>query len=59
MKIDFEAETPYGTYRDALHYPDECVLTDEQIAAAKQKRVTDWVAMMDAVANAAPGPEEL
>jgi hypothetical protein len=43
MKIDFEIQTNYGMYRDALHLPDEHTLSEEEIAAMKLERVNNWV----------------
>lgn len=48
MKIDFEFQTDYGLFRDALHLPDDHGLTDEQIEAMKQERVNNWVAVVSA-----------
>ena len=28
IKIDFEFDTPYGVFRDALHLPDDHTFTD-------------------------------
>lgn len=46
MKIDFEFQTEYGLFRDALHLPDDHGLTDEQIEAMKQERVSNWIAVV-------------
>ena len=43
MKIDFEFETQYGVYRDALHFPEDHTYTDAQLAEMKQERVDAWV----------------
>jgi hypothetical protein len=43
MKIDFEFETQYGIYRDALHLPEDHAYTEAQMAAMKQERVDAWV----------------
>lgn len=43
VKIDFEYETKYGVYRDALHLPVDHTYTEAQIAAMKQERVDTWV----------------
>lgn len=48
IRIVFEAETPYGMYRDALHLPPDHGLTDEQIEAMKQERVDNWIAVVTA-----------
>ena len=38
IKIDFEFDAPpYGTFRDALHLPDDHGLSDSEIDALKQR----------------------
>ncbi len=53
IKIDFEFETPFGVYRDALHLPDDHGMSDEQLAAMKQQRVDNWLAIV----NPPPQPD--
>lgn len=48
MKIDFEVETKYGVYRDALHLDDGHGLSDADIEAMKQQRVDNWIAVIEA-----------
>jgi hypothetical protein len=43
IKIDFEFETQYGVFRDALYLPNDHTFTDEQIAAMKQERLDNWL----------------
>ena len=43
MKIDFEIQTNYGMYRDALYFPDDQVPSNPEIEAMKQARVANWV----------------
>lgn len=43
MKIDFEFETKYGIFRDALHLPDNETFTDDEIQTMKQARVDNWI----------------
>lgn len=50
--IIFEFDTKYGTYRDALHLPADHGLTEDQIAAMKQERRDNWLAIIEASANA-------
>jgi hypothetical protein len=50
MKIDFEVQTKYGVFRDAIHTPTE--LTQEQIEAIKTERVNNWIAIVDAMHTA-------
>jgi hypothetical protein len=48
MKIDFEADTPHGIYRDALHLPDDHTYSDVEIQSMKQQRVDNWIAVVTA-----------
>jgi hypothetical protein len=48
IKIDFEAETQHGVFRDALHLPDDHSFTDIEIEAMKQERVNNWVSFITA-----------
>ena len=48
MKIDFEFETQYGIFRDALYLPDDHTFTDEEIQAMKQQRLDNWIAVVTA-----------
>lgn len=43
MKIDFEYETKYGVYRDALYLPDDHTYTQEEITAMELERVNAWI----------------
>ena len=52
VKIDFEIETKYGTYRDALHLEDDHGLSEEQIEAMKQQRADNWVTHIDTASSA-------
>ena len=47
VKIVFEFATPHGVFRDALHLPDDHSYTDEQIAAMKQKRLDNWLFIVE------------
>ena len=44
-KIDFEFETKYGVYRDALYVEDS--VTEQEIDAMKQQRVDNWIAVIE------------
>jgi hypothetical protein len=48
MKIDFEFETQYGKFGDALNLPDDQAFTDEEIQAMKQQRLDNWIAVITA-----------
>lgn len=47
IKIDFEFETPYCLFRDALHLPDDHTFTDDEIQVMKQERVDNWIAVIN------------
>jgi hypothetical protein len=47
MKIEFEYTTKYGRFSDALWFPDDAPMTDEEIAAEKQRRLANWIAMIE------------
>ena len=52
IKIDFEFDTQFGVFRDALHLPEDHGMTDDQIQAMKQQRLDNWIAIVTA-----PSPE--
>jgi hypothetical protein len=45
-KIDFEIQTPYGKYCDALHFWEGQIPSDEEIETLKQERVNNWIAVL-------------
>lgn len=47
VKIDFEFDSQYGVFRDALHLPDGHGMTDDQIQAMKQQRFDNWLAIVN------------
>lgn len=50
MKIDFEFETQWGKFCDALHFEDDAVPDEATIAAMKQERLDNWIAAVTAPA---------
>jgi hypothetical protein len=48
IKIDFQFETRYGKFADALHLPDNHTFTDAEIQAMKQRRVDNWIVLVTA-----------
>ena len=44
ISIDFEFESEYGVYRDAIVLPDDHTHTDAEIDAMKQQRFENWKA---------------
>jgi len=57
-KIDFEFETEYGVFRDAITLPDNHTLTDAEIQAIKDQRVDNWIATITAPPVEAPAPAD-
>lgn len=53
IKVDFEFDTKYGVYRDALYLDENHTFTDEQIQALKQQRVDNWISVIET-----PSPDE-
>jgi hypothetical protein len=53
IKIDFEFQTQYGVFRDALYLPEDHDFSQEQITAMQQERLDNW---LFAVENP-PAPE--
>ena len=48
MKIDFEFDSTYGVFRDALHLPEDHNFTYAEIQAMKQQRFDNWWAAVNA-----------
>jgi hypothetical protein len=46
-KVDFEYETKYGKFADAIWYPDDAPMTDDEIAVEKQRRLDSWIALIE------------
>jgi len=44
VKIDFEFNSPYGKYADAIVLLDGQTMTDAEIEAMKQARYDQWLA---------------
>lgn len=51
IKIDFEYQTKFGKFADALHLPDDHGMTAEQIEDMKAQRLANWLAIVDAPAQ--------
>jgi hypothetical protein len=47
MKIDFEFNTNYGVFRDALYLDDDHQYTQDEINAMKQERFNRWLALIE------------
>jgi hypothetical protein len=48
VKIDFEFDSPYGKYADAIVLLDGQTMTDAEIEAMKQARYNNWLASVTA-----------
>jgi hypothetical protein len=46
VTINFSFDTAYGTFADALVFPDDHAFTDVEIEAIKQQRLDDWIAVV-------------
>ena len=47
VKIEFEFNSAYGVFRDALHLPENHTFTDAEIEAMKQQRYNNWLAVVN------------
>ncbi len=56
--INFEFETQYGKFADAIHLPDDHTLTAADIEAMKQQRLDNWLAVVTAPPVEEPPAEE-
>lgn len=54
MKIDFQFDSKYGTFSDALHLPDDHALSFDEIEQLKQQRFDNWIAIIETPADPAP-----
>ena len=59
VKIDFEFDSPYGVFRDALHLSDGHGMTDDQIQAMKQQRFDNWLAIVNPPPVESPPEQEV
>lgn len=48
IKIDFEFQTYYGKFADALYLPNDHAYSDAEIDAMKQQRLDNWIAIITA-----------
>jgi len=53
IQVRFTFETEFGPFSDALYLDDNHVFTEEEIAAMKQQRLDNWLAVVN------PPPEAL
>lgn len=57
-KIDFEFDTEYGVFRDALYLPEDSTFSEEEIQIMKQQRVDNWIAAITAPPVEASAPAD-
>lgn len=57
IKIDFEFDSQYGVFRDALHLPENHGMTDAEIQAMKQQRFDNWIAIVNPAPVESPPTE--
>jgi len=50
-KIDFQIETKYGVFGDAIWFPDDEPMTDADVEAEKQRRVANFIARIETPAE--------
>lgn len=53
MNIEFEFDTKYGVFRDAIILPDDHTFTDAEIEAMKVERRDNWIYVVE---NPPPEP---
>jgi hypothetical protein len=58
IKVDFEFDSQYGVFRDALHLPDDHGMTEAEIQAMKQQRFDNWIAIVNAPPVELPPEQE-
>jgi hypothetical protein len=46
VSIEFEFDTQYGTFRDALVLPDDHGLSDAELDVMKQQHLDNWIAFI-------------
>lgn len=57
MKIDFEFETEYGIFKDALHFDDARSLPEQDVIdLMKKQRLDNWLNIISASSNAVVEP---
>lgn len=57
IKIDFEFDTQYGVFRDALYLDDSHSFSDAQIEAMKNERFQNWLYIIENPIENEPIPE--
>lgn len=47
ISVDFSFDTKYGKFADAIWFPDDAPMTDEEVEAEKQRRLDNWIAIIE------------
>ena len=58
MKIDFEFDSAFGVFRDALYLPDDHTMSDTEIESLKQQRFDNWLAIINSPAPIEEIPDQ-
>ena len=53
IKVDFEFETKYGKFSDAIWYLEDAPMSGEELEAEKQRRLANLLAIIEN-----PAPQE-
>lgn len=59
VKINFEFDTQYGKFSDALWFPDSQIPDDATVEAMKQERLNNWIAAVTTPPPAEPPAPEV
>lgn len=51
--VNFSFATKYGEFSDAIWYPDDQPMSDAEIEAEKQRRLSNWINLIE---NPDPAP---
>lgn len=51
-KIDFEFETEYGIFRDAIMLPEDHQYTEQEIKVMQENRLNNWLLTIKTFSNA-------
>ena len=54
INVDFSFATKYGEFSDAIWYDDEAPMSSEELEAEKQRRLDNWINLIE---NPTPAPE--
>jgi len=58
MVIEFEFETEFGLFKDALHFAGDLLPSEQEVEAMKVGRRDNWVAAVKAASESTDPPIE-